>query len=102
MTVKPKTDPNLVPSPSFSDISVVHECGMLDEEEIDSYHRNQQRGVTHMILDFIHSQINTLRSTNFRVYRIRKCAKIVRKTLGFSKSPKKKGYGTLLTDEEKR
>lgn len=33
---------------------------------------------------------------------VKMCAKLVRRKLGFNKAPKKKGYGKLITDEEKR
>lgn len=53
-------------------------------------------------LNFIENKINRLRSKRIKLNDVKLCAKLVRRKLGFGKSPKKKGYGKLLTDEERR
>lgn len=57
---------------------------------------------TKFLINFIESKIAQLRCTNFKIGKIRKCIKLARKSIGLQKSPKKKGYDTLITDEEKR
>lgn len=51
---------------------------------------------------FIGDKCERLRYFNFHMKHVKQCGKKLRKTLHLNKSPKKKGYGRFLTDEEKR
>lgn len=52
------------------------------------------------LINFIECKINQLKCIRYNDVKL--CAKTVRRKLGFGKSPKNKGYGKLITDEEKR
>lgn len=52
------------------------------------------------LISFIECKINQLKCIKYNDVKL--CAKTVRRKLGFGKSPKGKGYGKLITDEEKR
>lgn len=54
------------------------------------------------LINFIESKINRLKCKRIKYNDVKLCAKLVRRKLGFSKSPKSKGYGKLVTDEERR
>lgn len=52
------------------------------------------------LISFIENKINRLKRIKYNDVKL--CAKLVRRKLGFGKSPKSKGYGKLITDEERR
>lgn len=53
-------------------------------------------------INFIENKINRLKCKRIKLNDVKLCAKLVRRKLGFGKSPKRKGYGKLITDEERR
>lgn len=54
------------------------------------------------LISFIENQINRLKCKRIKYNDVKLCAKLVRRKLGFGKSPKSKGYGKLITDKERR
>lgn len=54
------------------------------------------------IINFIENKFNRLKCKRIKYNDVKLCAKLVRRKLGFNKSPKSKGYGKLVTDEERR
>lgn len=68
----------------------------------DNTETTGNNSTTKFILNYIESKITQMRCTNFKFGKFRKCVKLARRSLGLQKSPKKKGYGKLITDEEKR
>lgn len=61
-----------------------------------------KEGRLETFISFIENQINRIKCKRIKYNDVKLCAKLVRRKLGFGKSPKSKGYGKLLTDEERR
>lgn len=60
--------------------------------------RRKQSSVRQIICN----QFRTIRNLDFDVSDVRVFFKVIRKKFGLTKSPKKKGYATFLSDEERR
>lgn len=54
------------------------------------------------LVQFVGAQIDRIRNAHFRLSDVKRYAKVARKKCGLLKSAKQKGYGHLITDEEKR
>lgn len=54
------------------------------------------------LVQFVGAQIDRIRNAHFRLSDVKRYAKVARKKCGLQKSAKQKGYGHLITDEEKR
>lgn len=67
-----------------------------------NFPKNEQskEGRLDTLISFIENKINRLKRIKYNDVKL--CAKLVRRKLGFGKSPKSKGYGKLITDEERR
>lgn len=61
-----------------------------------------KEGKLETLISYIENKINRLKCKRINYNDVRLYAKLVRRKLGFGKSPKNKGYGKLITDEERR
>lgn len=74
-----------------------------DVEEIkQNATANESKSISTFLFEYIGRKLQKIHSTNFRVSDVKKYAKSAKNKLGLQKSPKQKGYGKLITDEEKR
>lgn len=83
--------------------SVVKAPKSLNEFEVNFPKKEQcKEGRLETFINFIENKINRLKCKRIKYNDVKLCAKLVRRKLGFGKSPKNKGYGKLITDEERR
>ncbi len=83
--------------------SVVKASKSSNEFEINFPKTEQcKEGRIETLISFIESKINRLKCKRIQYNDVKLCAKLIRRKLGFGKSPKSKGYGKLITDEERR
>ncbi|KAJ6643670.1 hypothetical protein Bhyg_08634 [Pseudolycoriella hygida] len=67
-----------------------------------NFPKKEKEGRIESFMNFVENKINRLKSKRIKYNDVKLCAKLVRRKLGFGKSPKRKGYEKLVTDEEKR
>lgn len=74
----------------------------LDKKSNDKKSDNNRDSRKKFLFNYVSSKITVIRDAKFNITNLKLCLKMLRKSLNLNKSPKRKGYGKLITDEEKR